>query len=149
MTSPAQVFALTRALYGVPETADLVVEFTYEKESSILSVGVGTRTETLHKTRVSANTTSPLEVLRNELISALGTRMLSTLKALLPLLKQLPMPEPLVELALMLSFSRAYIELRRVVEPASGIGGERGRAAQHAYEDAAAALMAHVKHRVN
>jgi hypothetical protein len=149
MTSPAQVFALARALYGVPEEANLVMKLAHEKGQSSLAVGVGMADETLHKITVSLHDPSPLEALRDDLICVLFNRFRSDMEAMLPFMGQVPMLEPLIRLVLVIRLGKAYIELHQATAPGSEIGGERGRAAQHAYEDAAAALMAHVKYGVN
>jgi hypothetical protein len=149
MTSPAQVFALARALYGVPEEIDMVLALAPEKGQPTVAVGVGMPNEILYKIRVSANDPSPLETLRDELIDVLVARIRSDVEALSPFMGQVACLEPLVRLGLMLRFGKAYIALRRATAPGSETGGERGRAAQHAYEDAAAALMAHIEYQVN
>jgi hypothetical protein len=45
----------------------------------------------------------------------------------------------------MLRLAKAYIALRQASE--AGVGGERGRVAQHAFDDAANELMADVTAR--
>jgi hypothetical protein len=149
MTSPAQVHALACALFHLPAGTGIMLASVHDERKSTLTICVFAPVGLLHMVEVSPDDPNPLKALRDDLILHLLLRIRSDLEALSPFLGIVPMLEPLVRLALMLRFGKAYIALRQACAPDSGVGGERGRATHHAYEDAAAALMAHVEHQIN
>lgn len=86
-----------------------------------------------------------VETVRDALLLRLFARVHEDLDALLPHLIQRSGAAAIVRLILVLRLGKAYVALRQASEAC--VGGERGRGAQHAFEDAGAALMAHVAER--
>src|SRR5262249_45575693 len=75
MTSPAQVDALFRALYGLPETIALNIVIMADDNRSVI-VGVLGPDKAIHSTRTSIDNPDPLTALRTHLIECLVAREL-------------------------------------------------------------------------
>jgi hypothetical protein len=138
------VCSLFRAYYGVANDVTPLVALVPGDGRQTTSACVVAPEGQIHKVSLSSHDPDPLEALRDDLIVRLARRIRSDVEVLFPFIGSVPALAPLVRLALVLQFSKAYIALRQACAPGSGVGGERGRAAHHAYEHAAAALMAHV-----
>jgi len=144
MTSTAQVCALFRAYYGVANDVAPLIALIPDQGRQSATACVVAPEGLIHQVKVSLHDTDPLQALRDDLIINLLARLRHDLDALIPLMGYAPGLAPLVRFALMLRFGKAYVALRKACVSGSASGRERARAAHHAYEDAAAALMEHV-----
>jgi hypothetical protein len=144
MTSPAQVRALFCALYAVNEDTSLTIHLIPTCRREIVLVSIAAPFGPRHRVETSADDPDPLTALRADLAVQLMNRLTRDLTALVPHMASVPALAPLIQVGLMLRLGRAFVRLQRVCAPGAGVGGERGRAVQHAFDDAAADLMAYV-----
>ena len=144
MTSPAQVRALFCALYAVNEDSRLTIYIDPMDHADRVWVSVGVSGVRQHGVEVAADDPNPLAALREDLAGRLMEHLTRDLNALVPYMASVPALAPLIQVGLMLRLGRAFVRLRRACAPGAGVGGEKGRAAQHAFDDAARELMVYV-----
>jgi len=144
MTSPAQVRALFCALYAVSEETGLNIHIIPTSRPEVVSVSIAALGGQRHRVEVSVHNPNPLAKLREDLAVKIVERIARDLTALVPHMASVPALAPLVQVGLMLRLGRAFVRLQRACVHGAGVGGERGRAAHHAFEDAARDRMAYV-----
>jgi hypothetical protein len=139
------IYALYRRLSGISDEAP--VELVIHESGRNGSIGVRMSREVCELFGVNLEEKKDendieVEAVRNVLLARLIDRVQGDLDVLLPHLRGDVVVAPVARLALVLRLGKTYIALNQAC--AACVGGEQGRAARHAFDDAAADLMADV-----